>query len=409
VIPVAEGLAVDERGVLLGLLVAGAPIDATDRLVGAGAGRCRAALEAVAALPEREWAAARATVASTLRPLARALCALTSEALIEEIDARGAATLGVALSGGAVEVIARAAAGVGEPLARVVLAAAKSVAAPADRTAARALLADVPAAEAAGGAARAVGLRVLARELSPEGAFALTEVAQRLPPALGEVLLACAGRDPVPGVSGAPRAGVTRGHLVRGHGRVVPAVVMEARAEAAAILEAARARAAVVVEDSHRQGLDAGRAEAAAAVVGLLAAGRAEAEAMLERVQPAALAIATRMAEKIVGRAVELDPTTMAAIAAEALDACRTRDGLARLRVHPEDLAAVTPALAALAERLGEGAVLELVADEGMERYGCVVETSVGTVDARLTTQLAALRRALGETDGDASRGLARG
>jgi type III secretion protein L len=192
------------------------------------------------------------------------------------------------------------------------------------------------------------------------------------------------------------------GHVVKGHGRVVPAVVMDARAEAAAILEDARARAAVVVEDARRRGLDEGRAEAAAALVGMLAAGRAEAEAMLTRVQPAALAIATRMAEKIVGRAVELDPTTMAAIAAGALDACRTRDGVARLRVHPEDLAALELARAALAARLGDHAVLELVADEGVERYGCIVETSVGRVDARLATQLAALRRALGETDGDA-------
>jgi hypothetical protein len=192
VIPVVEGLAVDERGVLLGLLRAGAPIDAADRLAGASAGRCRAALEAVEALPEGARAAARTALASALMPLARALCALSSEALTEEIDTRGATALGVALSGGPAGVIARAAAGVGEPLARVVLAAAKSVAAPAARTAARALLADVPTAEAAGGVARAVGLRALARELSLEGASALTAVAHRLPPPLGDALLACA-------------------------------------------------------------------------------------------------------------------------------------------------------------------------------------------------------------------------
>jgi type III secretion protein L len=152
---------------------------------------------------------------------------------------------------------------------------------------------------------------------------------------------------------------------------------------------------AATLAEARRQGLEEGRAEGAAALAGLLAAGRAEADAMLARVEPAALVIATRMAEKIIGRAVELDPTLMAAIAAEAVAACRTREGLVRLRVHPDDLAAVTGSRDALAERLGGDAALELVADEAVERHGCVIDTSVGRVDARLSTQLAALRRAL--------------
>jgi flagellar biosynthesis/type III secretory pathway protein FliH len=192
------------------------------------------------------------------------------------------------------------------------------------------------------------------------------------------------------------------GRVVKSHGHVVPAAVMDARVEAERILRDARAQAGVTLAEARRRGLEEGRAEAAAELTGLLAAGRAEADAMLARVEPAALAIAARMAEKIVGRAVELDPTAMAAIAAEAVAACRTRDGLVQLRVHPDDLAAVEPARAALEGRLGGGATLELVADEGVERHGCVVDTPVGRVDARLATQLAALSRALAE---DAPRG----
>jgi hypothetical protein len=279
VIPVVEGLAADERGVLLGLLQAGAVADAGARLTGPGADRCRAALEALAALSEGERAAQRAALAAALgapvpegleevhpgwirraledepsevvravarglpaparrvadellrargdvpgepprlpegpgmqglrrtlfgglapmptatgsgMPGARALCALPSAALIDELDARGAAALGLALWGAPNAVVARAAAGVGEPLARVVLAAAKGAATPEARTAARALVADVPAPETARGVARAVGLRAVAREIAPEGGAALAAVAQRLPPALGEALLACA-------------------------------------------------------------------------------------------------------------------------------------------------------------------------------------------------------------------------
>jgi flagellar biosynthesis/type III secretory pathway protein FliH len=166
---------------------------------------------------------------------------------------------------------------------------------------------------------------------------------------------------------------------------------MDARAEAERIIAGARAER----EHARREGYDEGRAQAAAELAGLLAAGRAEADAMLEQTAPAALAIATRMAEKIVGRAVELEPAVMADIAAEALAACRTRTGIVALRVHPDDLAAVQARRAELAAGLGGEVTFELVADETVERHGCVVDTAVGRIDARLSTLLAALASAL--------------
>jgi flagellar biosynthesis/type III secretory pathway protein FliH len=205
-------------------------------------------------------------------------------------------------------------------------------------------------------------------------------------------------------MGGALSARVVMGHVVKGH--VVPAVVMDARARAAAILEDARARAAATLEEARRRGLEEGRAEAAARLAGVLAAGQAEADAMLARVEPAALAIAARMAEKIVGRALDLDATLMADIAAEAVAACRTRAGLVQLRVHPEDLVAVAAAREALATRLGGEAALELVADESVGRYGCVVDTPVGRVDARLATQLAAFERVLAADDEDGATAI---
>ncbi len=176
---------------------------------------------------------------------------------------------------------------------------------------------------------------------------------------------------------------------------------MDARAQAAEIVASAVAER----ERARAEGFDAGRAEAAASLVGLLAAARAEAEnAALARVEPAVFAIAARMAEKIVGRAVALDPTIMASIAAEAVAACRTRGGVAQLRVHPDDLAAVAEARAALAEARGGEDALEIVADESVGRHGCVVDTAVGRVDARLTTQLEALSRVLSSPDTEGAR-----
>jgi flagellar biosynthesis/type III secretory pathway protein FliH len=65
------------------------------------------------------------------------------------------------------------------------------------------------------------------------------------------------------------------------------------------------------------------------------------------------------------------------------------------VRVHPDDVAAVTVRRDALAARAPAGAALDIVADEAVGRHGCVIETALGRVDARLETQLAALERAL--------------
>jgi flagellar biosynthesis/type III secretory pathway protein FliH len=181
------------------------------------------------------------------------------------------------------------------------------------------------------------------------------------------------------------------GRIVRGTGRVIPGAVLDARAQAAAIRE-----------DARREGYAAGLAEAAAALV----AARAEAQRLVEAARPAALAVAARMAEKIVGRAVALDPSVMADIAGEALAASAPRDGVVRLRAHPDDIAALAPRRQALLARLGASAgsgaaVLELEPDDTVGRAGCIVETAAGRVDARLEVQIAALERALAAGRGE--------
>ena len=101
------------------------------------------------------------------------------------------------------------------------------------------------------------------------------------------------------------------------------------------------------------------------------------------------------MAERIVGRAVALAPQTMAEIVATALAASRPRDAAVTIRLHPDDLAPVTARRDALAARTPAATELALVADERVGRHGCVIETALGRVDARLETQLAVLEQAI--------------
>jgi hypothetical protein len=117
-------------------------------------------------------------------------------ALIEALERRGAIALGHSLAGAPRAVVARAAVGIGEPWARVVVDAASQAITPGARAAARSLVAAVTAAEVARlGAARAIGVRATAAELAGADEAERLAAAQRLPPALGDALLAALAGD----------------------------------------------------------------------------------------------------------------------------------------------------------------------------------------------------------------------
>ena len=135
-----------------------------------------------------------------------------------------------------------------------------------------------------------------------------------------------------------------------------------------------------------------------AEVTELLVSARAVATAEREAAKDVALALARKMAEKIVGRAIERDPSIMGDIVGQALAASRARGGSVVLRVHPDDLAAVERARSKWSQRMVAAADVRVVGDVSVGRQGCVVETPVGRLDARLQTQLDALDRVLRDT-----------
>jgi len=183
--------------------------------------------------------------------------------------------------------------------------------------------------------------------------------------------------------------------MQKGLGRVVPAAVLTAEAEAAQIRARVEEDAAVLRAEAERAGFEAGKQEGLAQVSALLLAARAQVERDLASAKDAAIVLARRMAERIVGRAVELSPELMGEIVAEALAASRARKGAVVLRAHPDDLAAIECERPRWLARVAAGVDVRVVADPAIGRHGCVVETAVGRLDARLHTQLDSLERAL--------------
>jgi flagellar biosynthesis/type III secretory pathway protein FliH len=178
----------------------------------------------------------------------------------------------------------------------------------------------------------------------------------------------------------------------------IPAVVVDAHAEAArivgeartkadAILAEATASASVMAEKVSREARESELARLAAEVIAVRAGAERRAERELDRT----IELAVLLAERLVGEAIAVEPARVTAIAEGAL---RETRGARQLRIEacPDDVAALNDLLAAL----GEG-VASIEENSELSRGSLVVHTELGRVDARLTPQLSRLAEALRE------------
>lgn len=114
------------------------------------------------------------------------------------------------------------------------------------------------------------------------------------------------------------------------------------------------------------------------------------------------LRLAVRLAEKIVGHEIKTDSETIANIVATALQNARQQEKLT-VHLNPSDLPAVEKKLAKFSP-IGRVRFLDFVADPLVSSGGCLIESEVSTIDARLETQLRVLERALlSQSEGEGS------
>lgn len=174
--------------------------------------------------------------------------------------------------------------------------------------------------------------------------------------------------------------------------RRIPAAVIDAKAEAARIVEAARASAAEVASEAAKEAREREVARVAAELVALRITEETRATREIDRT----IAIATLLAERIVGEALVLDPARIGALAVEALKETR---GARKVRIEaaPSDVEALDRILAELAPAVG-ASVVAVEPNADLARGSLVVHTELGRVDARLEPQLGRLAEALRET-----------
>lgn len=184
-----------------------------------------------------------------------------------------------------------------------------------------------------------------------------------------------------------------------------------APAAARAIIELARQRAAVIMDEAQglaaaecararesglaqglEEGRQAGRREAAADLARIVTAVQArvaeDLEAWAAEVAPSLVHLALEIAESVIREVSDDDRHKAVQLATEALRTLGD-DGRRRVRCHPRDVAELAGTLG-----VGFGAV-EVQEDSSIDSPGCFIQGENGTVDGTIPTQMARVRSRL--------------
>ena len=100
------------------------------------------------------------------------------------------------------------------------------------------------------------------------------------------------------------------------------------------------------------------------------------------------VALAIAIARRVLHRELTVSPDSLLGLAKAALEKIDMRE-VHRVRMHPD----FAPLLHANLEKIGLPSRVEVVADTSLERGSVIIETSRGTLDASVETQLAEIER----------------
>ena len=167
-------------------------------------------------------------------------------------------------------------------------------------------------------------------------------------------------------------------------------VIALAQEKAGQILEEAERKRDAVLEQARQEGIAKGLAE----WNHILAQTAQRGEELAKGWEETMLRLSVRVAEKIIGEELKLHPATIVAIVREALTGVRPGKHLV-IQVNEAEAQAVRARVSALKESLSTSSEIEIVASASVSPGGCVIESELGIVDARLETQMKCLEEAL--------------
>ncbi|MBI2377907.1 MAG: type III secretion system stator protein SctL [Deltaproteobacteria bacterium] len=167
-------------------------------------------------------------------------------------------------------------------------------------------------------------------------------------------------------------------------------IVREAEMQRQQLIEEAEQTADEIRENAFQQGLEEGKAQLTDEIL----RARAHYEKLKTEVEPAYIGLVRGCVEKILGQELHLHPDAVIGIVRNVLrDAAQQREIV--VRVNPADQDTLKKHKGKLIDVLARAGNVELRADPGVSRGGCIVNTELGTIDATLERQLAVIESAL--------------
>lgn len=185
--------------------------------------------------------------------------------------------------------------------------------------------------------------------------------------------------------------GLRRDEILRRSTDEAERIVSQAKAEAADIREKARAEGYEAGRVAgHQAGLDEAKPviDSFKALAAELTRARAEYYQNAEREM---VDLVVSVAHTVIGLEAERAPELVRNVILKAVGQLRSRETLI-IRVNPADLAEAQKARPELTREVEDIERVSFRGDPSVARGGCMVETNIGMIDARIETQLEAIR-----------------
>lgn len=194
------------------------------------------------------------------------------------------------------------------------------------------------------------------------------------------------------------------------------AIVAEAQEEARRLIDEIRLHASLTQREAHQRGLEEGReegrrlgkadfTEALHTAWDLYRQALRERERLLASAENELARLSIKVAERIIGQEMRTAGEAIMNVVRQALSGIKDREEVL-IRVSPDDYHHVNADRTALARMMEGMKNFEVVVDGKVDAGGCIIETNLGNVDARISTQLTAISLAFeraiqGEEDDD--------
>ncbi len=181
-------------------------------------------------------------------------------------------------------------------------------------------------------------------------------------------------------------------------------IIEHAQDEAKKLIDQAKIYGESAKQESQREGFKLGKEEGYKAALeefvkymdeakNLITQLVREREQVLNSVEPELARLSVSIAEKIIGEEMQLNRDTVINIIKNAMQKVKSSEEVT-IKVNPDDLDYVNENRDVFT-RLVEGLKsLEITSDPRVDKGGCMIETNLGSADARVSTQLEAIELA---------------